>query len=122
MDYEYIECDFSYSDRVVKFILDDGVVFVNVYFPPFRGFWWRLKTAIKYIFGCETRCGSEMMLANEEVGKLTDLCLAHSKNWNGQVRIDRMNVIKSIEVRNKINNLLEELFNMTTENSNETEE
>ena len=74
----YLDCDCDSPEHLIRFSYfedDKDYVYLEVHLYP-HGFWSRLLTAIKYIFGHRSEYGdfSETVLGKEKVQQLRDCC------------------------------------------------
>lgn len=85
--YKYIECECSASEHSIRFIyfpayLKDSPELYMSTFLAHYGFWGRLWSAIKYVFGGNCRYGhfEETVLSTKQAQEIIDLMQEYQKD------------------------------------------
>lgn len=92
----YVECDCHDPSHLCRFTLDncDGeelpLLICDICLVNYRGFWWRLWMAIKFVFGYDDLGWEEIILEDEQIAKIRDVfnqfelnrAKYWSKDWN----------------------------------------
>ena len=74
MDIKYLECECYSPDHVMRFHIEDDVIFLTVHLTQ-EGLFGRLKKGIAYIFGYTSTYGhfDEFIIGQEERTKLLEI-------------------------------------------------
>lgn len=77
---KYVECHCAHPEHLCRFTLDneDGedwpTFYLDVNLSSYLGFWKRIWHAVRYVFGI-SKCGwAEIMLDEEKVSQVLDIC------------------------------------------------
>jgi hypothetical protein len=74
----YFDCECHSDEHVFSFVFDpeDGELILSTYLHQYQGFFKRIWTAVKYVFGYKSKYGhwDTTLLDAESIERLRDLC------------------------------------------------